>query len=107
MLAYITTHLDAETFSTRQPGSYNILSPDIFESLQSDTAPLHKYNELIVTVPQVDKKGSNLIFYVKHESVEVYIDSELVYSLAPDEGSFIKTSGANWCIIPIYPRRCR
>lgn len=103
MLAYITTHFDAETFSTRQPGSYSILSPDIFESLQSDTAPLHKYNELIVTVPQVDKKGSNLIFYVKHESVKVYIDSELVYSLAPDEGSFIKTPGANWCIIPIYP----
>ena len=48
------------------------------------------------------KEGAYLIFNMKHQAVDVYIGSELVYSLSPDSSSFIRTTGANWCSIPIY-----
>lgn len=103
LLAYIGAHYSADTFSSRLPGSYSLLSPSVFETVQSDDAPVGIYNEIIMTMPDTPKNGSNLIFFVKHETVKVYIDSELVYSLDADENSFIGTTGANWCIIPVYP----
>ena len=103
LLAYIAVRFDDETCSSRLPGSYKILSPDVFETIQSDESPIGTYNEIIMPMPDVQKNGSNLIFFVKHETVEVYIDSELVYSLMPDENSFTRTTGVNWCVIPVYP----
>lgn len=103
MLAYIAVHFNAETLSARQPGSYVTLTPEVFENVRDESAPLHVYDELVTTLPEVQKNGETLMFFSKHESVDVYIDSELVYSVSPDSSSFIKTTGADWCIIPIYP----
>lgn len=102
LLAYIDVHFDVNTFSARQSGIYRIVTPDSFETIQDDTAPIGERNEVTLSLTSIPKDGSNLFFYAKHETVEVYIGSELVYSLKPDINSFIKTTGNNACLVPIY-----
>lgn len=103
LTVYICVHFNAAIFSTRHTETYRIIKADTFDTINDNTTPLGIYNELAFTLPAIPKSGSNLVFFVKHESVEVYIDGNLVYSIAPDNSSFIHTTGANWCIIPIYP----
>ena len=103
LTVYICVHFNAAIFSTRHTETYSIIKADTFDTINDNTTPLGIYNELAFTLPAIPKNGSNLVFFVKHESVEVYIDENLVYSIAPDNSSFIHTTGANWCIIPIYP----
>ena len=103
LTVYICVHFNAAIFSARHPGTYSVVEFDTFGTIKDNTAPSGIYNELAFTLPSIPKNGSNLVFFVKHESVEVYIGDELVYSITPDSTSFIHTTGANWCIIPIYP----
>lgn len=102
LTAYIYVHFNTSVFSDRPVGTYNILKYDTFDSVKDDNAPIGMYNELTLRLSDIPKNGSNLIFYVKHEAVAVYIGDKLVYSLEPDSNSFIKTTGPNWCIIPLY-----
>lgn len=102
LTAYICVHFDADKFCLRPAGSYVTLTPDTFENVEDSEAAVGVYDEFTLSLPAIPKNGSNLIFYVKHEAVKVYIGSDLVYSLDPDSGSFIHTTGVNWCIVPIY-----
>ena len=102
LTVYIYVRFDTDTFSARPAGSYVTLQPGSFETIEDASTPIGIYNELTLSLPTIPKSGSNLIFYIKHEKVKVYVGSELVYSLSPDDSSFIKTTGTNWCIIPIY-----
>lgn len=101
MLTYIGSNFHINIFATRPTDSYRIITTDTFRTIDDDTAPLKIYNELTLSLPSLPANSSNLVFYVKHEKVEVYMDSELIYSLSPDDSSFIKTTGSNWCVIPI------
>lgn len=102
LLTYIDTHFHTSLFTTRPTDSYRVLQAESFNEVNDDTVPLGMYNELTLSLPSIPANGSNLIFYAKHEKIEVFMDSELIYSLAPDDSSFIKTTGSNWCVIPIY-----
>lgn len=54
---------------------------------------------------KIDELGdyaSNLCFFSIHQSVYIYIDDELIYSLIPSEKNyFSKTTGNNWVSIPL------
>ena len=46
---------------------------------------------------------TELVFYVSHQWVDVWVGEECVYSLCPSgELSFIKTPGSKWIRIPVY-----
>ncbi len=101
MLAYIGSRFHINISAARPTDSYCVITADTFRTETDDNAPLKLYNELSFPLPDLPANNSNLIFFVKHEKVEVYLDSELIYSLSPDDSSFIKTTGANWCVIPV------
>ena len=93
LTVYICVHFNAAIFSTRHTETYSIIKADTFDTINDNTTPLGIYNELAFTLPAIPKSGSNLVFFVKHESVEVYIDENLVYSIAPDAESAILSAG--------------
>ena len=101
MLAYIGSRFHINISAARPTDSYCVITADTFRTETDDNAPLKLYNELSFPLPDLPANNSNLIFFVKHEKVEVYLGSELIYSLSPDDSSFIKTTGANWCVIPV------
>ena len=49
---------------------------------------------------KVEGSINTLAFFSNHSNVEVYLDEELVYRLAPSEGA-IRTHGGNWTRIPL------
>ena len=102
MLLFIYSHVNVEKFSSRVSDTYKILTPEECDIISDDSTPIGMYNELTLSIDSVPKEGAYLIFNMKHQAVDVYIGSELVYSLSPDSSSFIRTTGANWCSIPIY-----
>lgn len=95
MLAYIGSRFHINISAARPTDSYCVITTDTFRTETDDNAPLKLYDELSFPLPALPANNSNLVFFVKHEKVEVYLGSELIYSLSPDDSSFIKTTGAN------------
>lgn len=49
------------------------------------------------------KIDNSLAFYTVHQSVKVFMDGELIYSLQPSgENRLSKAVGCNWVILPLY-----
>lgn len=101
---YMCFNIKSIVTSNRPDGGFVLLSPGEFLTLEDEDAPVGAYNELTLTLTDIPKANSELVFCTRHESVEVYIGNELIYSLYPSpDNAFTKTSGAEWNSIPIYP----
>lgn len=53
------------------------------------------------SLPDRLKCGDSILFYTSHQSVEVYIGSNLVYQFLPKEFSNTKTPGNGWHLIEV------
>lgn len=49
------------------------------------------------------KSGTDISFYLVHQSLRAYVDNELVYSVSPSaDNAFGKTIGCEWVSFPLY-----
>lgn len=70
---------------------------------EDSSAPCGGRNVISFEIKEPVVDNCNLIFYSIHQSIEVYIGEEKVYSLKPDEGNpFGRTPGNVWNSIPLY-----
>lgn len=72
------------------------------EQYDADT-PLGTATDYQFLIPATLDRDAYLAFYTVHQYVQVYLDGANIYSLMPSsELSFMKTTGSNWNMIPIY-----
>lgn len=89
-----------DVVQTRESGGYHKLTEYESISVEDDTQPLGISKEYTMCFQKLASDGDSLIFYTVHQNVEVYIDSELVYSVRPDvENPIGKTAGSRWNVI--------
>ncbi|MBP3489724.1 MAG: GGDEF domain-containing protein [Roseburia sp.] len=92
-----------DVFQKRQETGYQYLTDYDSRLITDDAAPLGVKTEYLLYLDELPEGSSTLMFYTIHQSVEVSIDGELIYSVHPDEDNlFGKTPGNNWNSIPIY-----
>lgn len=102
LLLYLWVSVNFEEQQNRTGGSFKIVEDYKLREVKNETAPAGVIREYTFTLREALKKDTCLAFYTVHQSVEVYIDGELVYSLKPSRKSFIRTIGSNWTMIPLY-----
>lgn len=71
--------------------------------VEEEEAPTGIVKEYRFTLAEDLAYDTHLAFYVSHQYVDVYVNDEEVYSLRlSDRIPIIKTTGANWVVIPLY-----
>lgn len=94
---------NVEVQKGRADGAFYQLQEYTFKQMPDANASGGTITEYSFTVSESYERDSHLVFYMEHQSVEVYLDDALVYSLKPAEDiPFIKTAGSNWVSIPLY-----
>jgi len=89
---------------TRPEHTYSYIQPNNSEVLEDETAPAGVRKVYRWRIPQTSHNENCLSFYVAHQSVEVYFDDDLMYTLRPRETNLIgKSTCSNWVQVPIYP----
>jgi len=64
--------------------------------------PVGKDVEFVFSITDEPVRDRELMFYVSHHWVDVWLGEEIVYTLkSSDELSFIKTPGSKWICIPL------
>jgi len=101
--SYIIYFEDVHVFHARESTSYTKLEDYVLEHTTDDTAPVgirHVYRWI---VPDGDVNESCLCILSVHQTVEVWMEDELLYSLYPDSTNRIGGSpGTNWSTIPLH-----
>ncbi len=105
LVIYLSVHFKENIYQKRTDGGYKQLKEYETSWLKDEDAPQRIKSEISFTIQDVSDGNFSLIFFTKHQNVEVFINEELVYSLKPDsENLFGKTSGKSWNSIPIFHR---
>ena len=87
----------------RANDSYSVVRDVTRREIDDPVSPAGKVVELTFPLDAELAYDTELIFYVSHQWLDVYVGEEAVYSLRPSGAlSFIKTSGGKWVIVPIY-----
>lgn len=103
MFLYMCGNIKSVITTVRPEAGFRQLAAESFLTVKNEDSPVGAYNECYFTLTDIPQADSELIFLTRHESVEVYIDDELIYSLCPSpSNAFTKTAGAQWNSIPIY-----
>ncbi len=103
LLLYIAFNIQDEIYNYQKNPTYTILKANECTTISDDSAPLGVKNQCTLELEHRKQEQSVLMFYVIHQSVEVYHKGELLYSLKPDSShTSYKTPGNNWIIVPIF-----
>lgn len=103
LFCVIAARIKDDVFQKRGETGYQYLTDYVCRQISDDTAPLGVKTEYLLHLDDLPKGSSTLMFYTIHQSVEVSIDGELIYSVHPAKDNlFGKTPGNNWNSIPIY-----
>ncbi len=98
--AALTFSLSRESRDTR--GGYELLKEYTSETVEDAQAPAGVRQICQWTVSDVQDACRMLIFYTKHQNVQVYLDGACVYRVEPDPGNwFGKSPGGVWNQVPL------
>ncbi len=94
---YIAFAFSLSLKNQRTGGGYETVEQCTAESVEDDGAPMGVRQRYTWTVEGVAADYRTLMFYSRHQNVEVYLDEECVYSMRPDrENLFGSTPGCVW-----------
>ncbi len=100
---YLCAYTGDEVFQTRDYNSYTVLTEYEYEWVENDADPVGGRDVYRIQISGMTDEDRCLVFYAIHQSVEIYIGDELVYSLYPDEENYVTgTPGKSWITIPVY-----
>lgn len=98
---YYTQHNDIQAH--RETREYYHLTDYSLIQIPDPTAPAGIRQEYIWTKTAGTNDEVSMAFYVSHQSVQVYIGEELVYSMAPQPDNHLTNSpGSHWVTLPLY-----
>ena len=70
--------------------------------IADDSAPVGLRREYILTDVQKERSNDCLAFYLVHQYAQIYVEDEQVYSLTPENSSFVNQDvGCNWVMLPL------
>lgn len=105
LFCVIAVGMKDDVFQKRKDTGYRYLTDYDSRQIADDTAPLGVKTEYLLHLGELPEGSSTLMFYTIHQSVEVSVGGELIYSVYPDKDNlFGKTPGNNWNSIPIYEK---
>ena len=91
-------------YTARGARSYTVVDDYTMREYEDPQAPAGVRKEFKWVLDDISTNENCLGFYLIHHYAEVYLDGELVYSLAPDEDNRLTRGvSSNWVLIPIYP----
>lgn len=103
VLLLTVTRLKNDVLEVRPYTGYEILTDYSVRTIEDSTAPVGVKTEYLFHFDDLPENGKTLVFYTVHQNVEVYINDNCIYSLAPDKDNlFGKTPGNDWNTIPVY-----
>lgn len=103
LFGVIALEMKDDVFQKREDTGYRYLTDYDSRRIADDTAPLGVKTEYLLHMDGLPEGSSTLMFYTIHQSVEVSVDGELIYSVYPaPDNPFGKTPGNNWNSIPVY-----
>jgi len=83
--------------------TYETLTDFSFSQWDDPTAPVGIRQEYAWVCPKEEFDGASLAFYLVHQSVQVYYNNQLVYSLEPDHANSLTHSpGSHWVMLPLH-----
>lgn len=101
---YMAVFENVSVFAARGERSYTVVEDYTMREYEDPQAPVGVRKEFKWVLGDIGTNENCLGFYLIHHYAEVYLDGELVYSLAPDEDNRITRGvSSNWVMIPIYP----
>ena len=104
LLIFAGVNLKDEEYNLREDYDYQEISYENSRWVYDESLPCRGKDVVTIQIDEFSDYGSYLCFFEIHQSVNVYIDNELVYYLKPDEKNlFGKTPGNNWISIPLKP----
>lgn len=102
-LIYLCTDVKIDVFQKRQQDGYLFLTQYESQMVEDEEAPVGLMMEYTMSLKDIPKEGACLMFYSKHQSVEVYLEGDLLYRMKPYiRNPFGKTPGCTWNQIPLY-----
>ncbi|MCM1044176.1 MAG: GGDEF domain-containing protein [Candidatus Gastranaerophilales bacterium] len=100
LLCYIALTFSISIQERGSRGGYEIVTDYVEETVVDDQAPAGVRKIFTWTVQNVGDDYRELIFYGNHQSVEIYLNDECIYTMRPDEGNaFGHTPGHIWNLI--------
>lgn len=103
LFCLITGWMKDDVFQKRAYMGYQLLTEYTSCQVEDETTPLGVKTEYLLKLQDVPKGSPSLMFYTVHQSVEVWMNDELIYSIHPNENNlFGNTPGNNWNTIPIF-----
>lgn len=104
LLIFAGVNLRDEEYNLREDYGYQEISYENARWVYDESLPCRGKDVVTIRIDELSDFASYLCFFEIHQSVNVYIDNELVYYLKPDEKNlFGKTPGNNWISIPLKP----
>lgn len=100
LLLYFSVTGNVDHVSLRTEPGLQELSYEVWQEPDPDS-PIGLTREYHIQLEEDPDRGDCLAFYTVHQYVEVYIGQELVSQWKPREGSFVKTVGSNWTLVPL------
>lgn len=101
---YINHYEGIDIYRARPVRAYEMVEEYVLEQVKDETAPAGVRN---VYRWNLDAHGTNencLCILSVHQTIQVYFDGELMYSMAPAADNRIAGSpGTNWSTVAVYP----
>ena len=101
LLLFLGTQKNVDFFVTRPMPGVQMVAAEIRE-VPEENSPIGIARECTLKLGDALDRDGCLAFYAVHQYVEVYIDGVLTAQWKPVPGSFIKTVGSNWTMVPLY-----
>ena len=103
MMLYLGIREKPDIYKARADRNFRKIENYQLDEQSNEDAPVGVEKVYMWTFDYADPEDTCLAFYVVHQYVDVYFDDELQYHLGPGKTTkFIKTTGSNWIIIPLY-----
>jgi len=100
---YLCTNVKTDVFTDRQQEGYEYLTEYESNIVKDKEAPIGVKMQYKLSLQDIPEGGACLMFYSVHQSVEVYLEKELLYRMKPSAGNaFGKTPGCTWNQVPLY-----
>lgn len=102
LLVYLGVNQNSQVFQKDKEQGYRQIENIKCIELEDSNTPIGIRKEYILESLQVEDGDNCLAFYLVHHYAQVYVEDELIYSLTPQDESFVnKTTGCNWAMIPL------
>lgn len=101
--AYMLLAEHNEISSARRMPSYAVQSDVEETSIPDAAAPVGVRNQFCFTLGEMDSCDQYLMFFTLHQTCQVQIDGETVYSLSGGGRWIGKTPSNGWAVIPLKP----